>query len=97
MVSQSRRSRYGDGAVHARHHVREGPGTAQDFAEAYKWFSLSASLLPASAASHSKRIEGTRCGAGKLTPDQIAEVQKAGPGMEETEERPPPKVGVADQ
>jgi TPR repeat protein len=76
----------------------KGQGTAQDFAEAYKWFSLSASLLPASGTSHKQNALRARdAAAGKLTPEQIAEAQKQVREWQKTEERPPPKVGVADQ
>jgi TPR repeat protein len=73
----------------------KGQGTAEDYVQAYKWFSLSASLLPASAAAHKRTALTARdAAANKLTSEQRAEADKLVREWKKTEENVA-KVGAA--
>ena len=54
-----------------------GEGVPRDFVEAYKWYTVAASRIPASEAELRERARKNRDAvASKMTPAQIAEAQK---------------------
>jgi TPR repeat protein len=66
----------------------KGQGTEKDFVQAYKWFSLSSSALPAAARAQKQgALKARDAAAGKLTPEQKAEAEELVGKWKQTEEK----------
>ena len=74
----------------------KGQGTDQDYVQAYKWFTLASTLLPASGTSHQAMAQKAKEAVqAKMTPEQIAEGQKLVDAWKQVDEKAPGKATYA--